>query len=423
MNISAVSSDDHHRRARRLYTLICFSSALLMFAVFTVETLYQIKAARLDPFQIVLVGTILELSIFLFEVPTGVLADRKSRRLSVIVGYFLIGCGFILEGSIPRFWAIALAQVVWGTGITFTSGATQAWIADELPAGEDMTAIFLRGSRAEQLGGVAGVPLGMLCALRAVSLPLVAGGGLLIVLSLYLLLRMPERGYLPEPADKGTGFPALTGMWTKIRELVRRRPLLMLILLLGFFYGLYGEGFDRLWTPHLLTRFPAFAALAGKHGDIVLIGTLWFFMQLVSFLIIELVRRLHVSERSHHLQTWLTGIAGIELCCLIYFSISFQPWLAVLAFWLIMGLRNLTLPLYQAWLNRQIDDSRVRATFFSISSQVDAIGQISGGPGIGLIGKRISIGAALFSSSMLFVPVVVLYLLLAARRHRKNSNS
>jgi DHA3 family tetracycline resistance protein-like MFS transporter len=417
MDTRAAGEGEHTQRARRIYIFLCFSGALIMFSIFTVETLYQIKAANLNPFQIVLVGTVLELSIFVFEVPTGILADRKSRRVSIIIGYFLIGCGFILEGALPRFWAIALAQVIWGMGVTFTSGATQAWIADELPAGENMAAVFLRGSQAEQLGGLAGVPLGLLCALRALSLPLVSGGILLIALSLFLLLRMPEQGYKPRAPGVRLNRLAEMNIFKKISGLVRRRPLLVVILLLGFFYGLYSEGFDRLWTPHLLTRFPAFADLAGRHGDIVLIGAIWFFMQLVSFLVIELVRRFHVSERSRHLQLTLTGIAVLELCCLLYFSVSARPLAAILVFWLIMGLRNLTLPLYNTWLNRQIDDSQVRATFFSLSSQIDAVGQISGGPGIGLIGKRISIGAALFTSAWLFFPVVVLYLLLMAKQH------
>ena len=48
MSISTVGNGEHHGCARRLYPFICFSGALLMFAVFTVETLYQHKAARLD---------------------------------------------------------------------------------------------------------------------------------------------------------------------------------------------------------------------------------------------------------------------------------------------------------------------------------------------------------------------------------------
>ena len=38
------------------------------------------------PLQLVLVGTTLELACFLFEIPTGIVADLYSRRLSVVIG-------------------------------------------------------------------------------------------------------------------------------------------------------------------------------------------------------------------------------------------------------------------------------------------------------------------------------------------------
>ncbi|MDP6509107.1 MAG: hypothetical protein QF719_08735 [Chloroflexota bacterium] len=57
----------------------------------------------LDPLQLVLVGTVLEATVFIFEVPTGILADVYNRRLSVIVGVALIGADFTLEGAVPRF--------------------------------------------------------------------------------------------------------------------------------------------------------------------------------------------------------------------------------------------------------------------------------------------------------------------------------
>ena len=100
--------------------------------IFTMSALYQVQRAQLSVIQLVLVGTVLELSIFLFEIPTGMVADAVSRRLSVILGVFLIGAGFLLEGALPIFATILLAQVLWGLGYTFTSGATQAWITDEI---------------------------------------------------------------------------------------------------------------------------------------------------------------------------------------------------------------------------------------------------------------------------------------------------
>ena len=77
--------------------------------IFTASMVYQVTVAQLSPLQLVLVGTTLEASVFLFEVPTGVVADVYSRRLSIIIGTVLIGLGFLLEGSLAIFWTILLA--------------------------------------------------------------------------------------------------------------------------------------------------------------------------------------------------------------------------------------------------------------------------------------------------------------------------
>ncbi len=115
-----------------VYLFLEGATSLIFAVVFTVNMVYQVTVAELNPLQLVLVGTTLELSVFIFEVTTAVVADVSSRRLSVIIGYFLIGAGYLLEGSLPIFWTIVLAQVVWGLGYTFTSGATEAWISDEI---------------------------------------------------------------------------------------------------------------------------------------------------------------------------------------------------------------------------------------------------------------------------------------------------
>ncbi len=109
--------------------------SFLLSMIFTASMIYQVTMVGLSPLQLVLVGTTLEAAVFLFEIPTGVVADMYSRRLSVIIGVVLIGVGFIIEGTCPLFIPILIAQVIWGLGITFTSGATQAWISDEIGEG------------------------------------------------------------------------------------------------------------------------------------------------------------------------------------------------------------------------------------------------------------------------------------------------
>jgi len=115
-----------------IYLIYVGVSAFLFELVFTVNEIYRIEVVGFNAMQLVIVGTAVELSCFLFEIPTGILADIKSRKLSVVIGVILIGIGFLIEGLIPNFVVIFICQIIWGIGVTFTSGANEAWIADEL---------------------------------------------------------------------------------------------------------------------------------------------------------------------------------------------------------------------------------------------------------------------------------------------------
>ena len=133
----------HRANAAILYLALAAASGFLHSMIFTASAVYQVMVVGLNPLQLVLVGSVLEVTAFLGEVPTGVVADVFSRRLSILIGYAVIGCGFLLEGSVPQFTAILLAQVLWGLGYTFTSGATEAWLVDEIGQ-EQAGPLFLR---------------------------------------------------------------------------------------------------------------------------------------------------------------------------------------------------------------------------------------------------------------------------------------
>ena len=79
-----------------IYLILTGCQSALFALVFTINMLYQVETVGLSPLQLVLVGTSLELAILIFEVPTGIVADLYSRRLSVIIGMFVIGLGFLV---------------------------------------------------------------------------------------------------------------------------------------------------------------------------------------------------------------------------------------------------------------------------------------------------------------------------------------
>ncbi|HYX76123.1 MAG TPA: MFS transporter, partial [Gaiellaceae bacterium] len=112
----------------RLYYALQFGASLPTWVVMAV---YLVQELHLSPLQLVLMGTAMEAAVFLFEIPTGVVADTYSRRLSLVIGYLGMGVAWIAVGLVSAPWLIVALWAVWGFAYTFTSGAEQAWIADE----------------------------------------------------------------------------------------------------------------------------------------------------------------------------------------------------------------------------------------------------------------------------------------------------
>ncbi len=389
--------------AYKVYFFIETASSLFFNLAFIAMSLYEIRVAGLSPLQLVLVGTTLELSVLLFEVPTGVVADVYSRRLSILIGFGLIGMGFLLEGLLPYFPTILLAQVLWGLGYTFTSGAIQAWLSDEIGE-ERANRAFLRANKFSQAGSLVGMLAAILIGSRQVALPILVSGGLFILLAGLLALFMPETGFHPASAEKRK----FHGMFQILRlglQTVRQRPRLVTILGMGLFYGLYSEGFDRLWVKHLLGRFTV-PVLFGQ-TDIAFFGLLDAASVLLSIAATALVeKRLDVSNPRLIGRLMFTITIGIS-ASLVLFAWSPLLGLALALYLVISALRNLVDPLITAWVNQHLD-SNVRATVLSMTGQVDAVGQIAGGPLIGLVANLVSVPAAIAISCVLLTPALPL---------------
>src|SRR5512145_638534 len=240
--------------ARLVYLFIEFSASAFFSMMFVSMSLYEATVAGLTPVQLILVGTALEISAFVFEVPTGIVADVYSRRLSIIIGYVLMGLGFLVEGLFPAFLPILLAQVIWGLGYTFTSGATQAWITDEIGE-ESANKLFMRGTQVGLFASLIGMGLAALIGANNVALPLQAGAFGVMLIGVTLAIIMPETGFHPTPREDRNTWQHMWHTFKQGLDTVRAKPRLVNIVFIGLFYGIYSEGFDRLWVKHLLDTF------------------------------------------------------------------------------------------------------------------------------------------------------------------------
>jgi DHA3 family tetracycline resistance protein-like MFS transporter len=394
-----------------LYSALKGATSLFAAMSYTVELIYFAQVVGLNPLQLVLVGAAQQLVSLLMQAPTGAWADVYSRRWAVVLGLALTGAGLLLEGTIPRFGAALAAQALIGLGLTLMDGADAAWIADEIGV-ERAGPLYLRATQIGWLATLPGIALGAGLGSLRLGLPIAASGGLYLLFGAALALLMPERGFVSATRGEGMAWRQLARTLGAGLRLVRASPALLTILGTGAVFGAYFEAFGQLWQYHLLHRF-VFPPL-GHFKPIVWFGLIETVITLTNVAGIELAKR-RVRTTSHRSVAWaLFAVDGAVTLGAVGFALAGQFALALACLWLMTTATGPRLPLRQAWIN-QHTEANVRATVFSLSSQVTALAAIVGGPLVGALATAYGTRPALATAALLLAPALLLYARSAAR--------
>ena len=455
--------------AYRVYLILEAGTSFLLGIAYATITVYWVTAGRLNALQLILLGTGLELSYFVFQLPTGLLADIVSRRLCVLTGLFLMGLALVAEGASATFANLLAVQFVLGLGYALNNGAQEAWIADELaggplpadapipaggplagigpapggkpadtddgcggqlaaagarpgdePGGHEMTGVYLRATQLGLVATVIGSLLSGPIAVGGLNLPLITGGALICVLAAVTALVMPERHFQRPAAAASIRTLAResSGLLATQTRAAHRAivavPGLVLLFGMTFFAGMWSESFDRLWGA-LLIRDIGIPKLAG------LSPALWFSLLAAVVAVLALGSTEVARRRAARLGADSVASAVLALTVAIGVGVvamatthSFAA--AVAAYLLIEVLRPVISPLIDGWMVTRIEPS-VRATALSARDMFDAGGQIIGGPVVGVVGTLTSIRIALLAGAAALAPAVAC-LAAASRRIR-----
>lgn len=113
----------------------------------------------------------------IFEIPTGILADRTNRKTLLVVGALLKGSCFIIWYFSHDFWLFALGFVVWALGGAFASGTEESLLFDSLKRDgreEEFTAVYGKVEAFGIVGALIGIvssgALAMLMSLGTIAL-------------------------------------------------------------------------------------------------------------------------------------------------------------------------------------------------------------------------------------------------------------
>lgn len=83
-------------------------------------------------FQISILQAVFVIFVFLFEIPSGAIADYFGRKYTLAFSAFFQALGIFIYAIYPSFYLFLIAEIIWGFGISLFTGANDALLYDSL---------------------------------------------------------------------------------------------------------------------------------------------------------------------------------------------------------------------------------------------------------------------------------------------------
>lgn len=402
-------------RIVRTYVAVTLLSTFASSFIWGINTLFLLDAG-LTIAQAFIANAFFTAGEVLFEIPTGIVADTRGRRLSFLLGtatLFVTTVAYLWLWHIKGpMWAWASVSLLLGLGFTFFSGATEAWLVDGLAAAGykgALDSVFAKGSIASGIAMLTGtVAGGIVAQFTDLSVPYImriAAIGLTFVLA-YLF--MHDEGFTPKRGSS---------VLREIRDVAaasvkfgfRDAPIRWIMLSAPFSGGVAIFAFYAM-QPFLLELYGNTGgyAIAGAAAAIVA-GA-----QIVGGLLVPYFSR--IFERRTSLL-----IAGmvVSTVALLLISVAGNFWfvLTLLAAWAIVFAA--IGPVRQSYMNGIIP-SEQRTTVLSTDNLLNSAGGMVSQPALGKIAEMWGYPASYLGSTIF--QVIALPFLLLARREKAASD-
>jgi MFS family permease len=366
---------------QHVYLLLLLLHTLAASFIWGINTLFLLDAG-LNNAQAFGANAFFTAGMVVFEVPTGVVADTRGRRLSYLLGTSTLAASTMLYlamwySSAP-FWTWALASALLGLGFTFFSGAVEAWLVDALTYtgyfrnGGTLERVLAKGKIVEgaaMLGGsVAG---GLIAQASNLGVPYVLRTLVLIVTFGLAYALMRDIGFTPS-RDKRLIEEVRSIVRASIAHGLGNPPVRWIMLEAPFTGGVTIYAFYAM-QPYLLELWGnerAFA-IAGLAAAIVA-GA-----QVAGGLLVPRLGRVFRQRTSILLTS--TGL-GTGVLAVIGLTPSFWIAIVLLVAWGLVFAAEM--PVRQAYLNALIE-SRERATVLSFDSLLGSSGAVVTQPFLG----------------------------------------
>lgn len=356
----------------------------------------------LDILQVNLVLAVYLITICVFEVPTGAIADVFGRKTSFVLSCLVRALAFGLYFFADGFWQFLVAEFIDAVGTTLSTGAFDAWAVDGMHAEGDsrpVDRVFARANMLAQTCAIVGGLTAAQLAQRNLALPWLIGmSGFLVCAAAGAVLMREQRR--PASATARSGEGASRSLVATVREglaVVRGAPVMRALCLLSMLGAFATIPTFQMWQPR-------FQQLAGEGPW--LLGWVWVLMNLAliggSALIPRLVGRWGRARAMAIAYVWRAVTLAVAAL-----AVSFVP--ALIGFVLQEIGVGFNEPIKQAWMNEHAT-SKHRATILSLRSMAFTLGGAAGLVCLGWLARSTSIAHAWMVTACLYAVAVPLCL-------------
>ncbi len=379
-------------------------------AFFKPFLLIYLMSKGLDLFQIGLLYSVREIIVYIFEVPSGIIADYFGRKKEMYLCFIFYIISFILFALSSDFWFFVFAMAFFGLGEAFRTGTHKAMILTYIEKNdliEYKTFIYGRTRSFSLIGTALSSLIAILIALFTSNFRFMFFFSIVpYILNLLLIYTYPK--YL----DKGVAKEKNIKIFIKndFFSTFKKENLRRIILNQSIFQAVL-KSLKDIIQPIIAGFIITSGALNLNNVELsnrakVVLGLFYFFVSIFSSI---------ASRNSYKLKKYLSTDKFINYSFaflgVLVISISFLSehiLLIIVVFIFLNVLADARKPIYIELLDEHMN-KKLRASVMSLESQITAIFIAIFAPFFGYIADKTSIYIALFATGFALVLIYTLF--------------